>query len=171
MERLKLILEKHQNWEPYKEYIARIEGYSDTDFSLCIENAKALLEGISKEICHQKGVVLEKNSKMNGLLKQAFKALGYNSSSTILQIGTSISTVGQQIGNFRNEVGTTAHGKTAEELRNRQSTIDDLTGHFLIQATTLVGCFLIEAFEIDKPLPQIQSEEDIEIVKQGEKDE
>lgn len=158
MERLKTILKKHGNWEPYNEYIVRIEGYATTDFTLCIENSKALLEGISKEVCAKKGIDLEKNSKMSGLLKTAFRALGYPSSSTILQIGTAIANVGQQMGNFRNEIGTTAHGKTVEELQKRQNSIHELTGNFLIEATSIVCCFLIEAFETDKPIKPVEEE-------------
>lgn len=158
MQRLKSILTKHSNWEPYNEYIVRIEGFASTDFTLCVENAKALLEGISKEVCVKKGVALDKKSKMSGLLKTAFKSLGYPSTSTILQIGTAIANVGQQMGNFRNEIGTTAHGKTIEELQKRQSSIHDLTGNFLIEATSIVCCFLIEAFETDKPIKPIEDE-------------
>lgn len=160
MQRLKSILAKHSNWEPYNEYIVRIESFASTDFTLCIENAKALLEGISKEVCVKRGVTLDKNSKMSGLLKTAFKSLGYPSISTILQIGTAIANVGQQMGNFRNEIGTTAHGKTIEELQKRQSSIHDLTGNFLIEATSIVCCFLIEAFETDQPLKVIEDEID-----------
>lgn len=160
MQRLKSILTKHSNWEPYNEYIVRIEGFASTDFTLCVENAKALLEGISKEVCAKKGITLEKASSMSGCLKTAFKSLGYPSSSTILQIGTAIANVGQQMGNFRNEIGTTAHGKTIEELQKRQSSIHDLTGNFLIEATAIVCCFLIEAFETDQPLKVIEDEID-----------
>ncbi|WHF51880.1 abortive infection family protein [Chryseobacterium gotjawalense] len=162
MQRLKSILTKHSNWEPYNEYIVRIEGYATTDFTLCIENSKALLEGVSKEVCAKKGIALEKASSMSGCLKTAFKALGYPSSSTILQIGTAIANVGQQMGNFRNEIGTTAHGKTVEELQKRQNSIHDLTGNFLIEATSIVCCFLIEAFETDKPIKPIEDEIDYE---------
>lgn len=100
MQRLKSILVKHSNWEAYNEYIVRVEGFASTDFTLCIENAKALLEGISKEVCVKKGVDLDKNSKMSGLLKTAFESLGYPSTSTILQIGTAIANVGQQMGDY-----------------------------------------------------------------------
>jgi len=160
MQRLKSILAKHSNWEPYNEYIVRIEGFASTDFTLCVENAKALLEGISKEVCAKKGITLEKASSMSGCLKTAFKSLGYPSTSTILQIGTAIANVGQQMGNFRNEIGTTAHGKTVEELQKRQSSIHDLTGNFLIEATSIVCCFLIEAFETDQPIKAIEDEID-----------
>lgn len=158
MQRLKSILTKHSNWEPYNEYIVRIEGFASTDFTLCIENAKALLEGISKEVCAKKGITLEKASSMSGCLKTAFKSLGYPSTSTILQIGTAIANVGQQMGNFRNEIGTTAHGKTIEELQKRQRSIHHLTGSFLIEATSIVCCFLIEAFETDQPIKAVEEE-------------
>src|SRR5690606_14131267 len=54
--------------------------------------------------------------------------------------------------NFRNEIGYTAHGKTLTELSKRDQSIAGLSGDFLINATELVSCFLIEAFETDNPI-------------------
>lgn len=62
------------------------------------------------------------------------------------------------MGNFRNEIGATAHGKTLEELVNRQNSIQELTGNFLLESTDIVCCFLIEAFESDTPLNPIEIE-------------
>jgi|SRR6185503_10148659 len=160
MQRLKDILDKYAHWSPYREYLDRIEAYSKSDFSLCVENAKALLEGICKEICQKNGIELEKNSKMNGLLKTTFKSLGYAPSSTIQQIGTSLATVGQHIGNFRNEIGTTSHGKTVNELTNRQNLVNELTGNFLINSTDIICCLLIESFESNSPIKSIQTDLD-----------
>ncbi len=152
MNRLKTILEKYSRWQPLNEYVRRIEGFRETDFSLCIENSKALLESIAKELCSQKKQSLSGSESIGKLLGLSFGCLGYAPTDTIRQIGSAISNIGQQMGNFRNEIGTTSHGKTLDELRNRQTTIKDLTGDFLIQSMETVCCFLIETFEVDNPL-------------------
>lgn len=158
MDRLKSILEKHSRWQPLDEYVRRIEGYRQTDFSVCVENAKSLLESIAKEICSQKRQPLDGSESVSKVLSLSFGCLGYPPSDTVRQIGTAIANVGQQMGNFRNEVGATAHGKTLEELRNREEIVNSLTGDFLLLSTELVCCFLIEAFETDNPLAPVEPE-------------
>lgn len=61
MEKLKNILSQYGRWSPINEYIIRIETYIDLDFSISLENAKALLESIGEEICKIKGVQLDDN--------------------------------------------------------------------------------------------------------------
>ena len=158
MQRLKTIIVKHNRWEPLIEYITRIEGFLHTDFSICVENAKSLLESIAKEICKQKGQPLEGSESVGRVLGYSFGCLGYPATATIRQIGSAVANVGQQMGNFRNEIGATAHGKTLEELANRQNSIHELTGNFLLESTDIVCCFLIEAFESDTPLKPIEIE-------------
>lgn len=152
MDRLKTILEKYSRWQPCSMYIERIIGFRNTDFSVCVENAKSLLETIAKEICQQRGQQLENNESVGKLLGLSFGCLGYTKTDTIRQIGTSIANIATQMGNFRNEVGNTAHGKTLSELSQRDHSIAGLSGDFLINATELVSCFLIEAFETDNPI-------------------
>jgi hypothetical protein len=158
MQRLKSILVKHNRWNPLSEYITRIEGFRDTDFSICVENAKSLLESIAKEICKQKGQPLEGSESVGRVLGYSFGCLGYPATATIRQIGSAVANVGQQMGNFRNEIGATAHGRTLEELANRQNSIQELTGNFLLESTDIVCCFLIEAFESDSPLKPVEIE-------------
>lgn len=63
------------------------------------------------------------------------------------------------MGNLRNEIGTTAHGKTLEEMKNRSDSVNSLTDGFLISSTELVCCFLIESFETDSPLAPVADSE------------
>ncbi len=155
MERLKLILERYSRWQPLSEYVARIEGYRQTDFSISIENSKSLLESIAKEICKERRQPLDNNENFSKLLRLSFGSLGYAPTNTINQIGQAIGRIGQAMGSFRNEIGTTAHGRTLDELRNRTNSINSLTDDFLVLSTELVCCFLIEAFETDNPLVPI----------------
>jgi len=152
MDRLKGILEKYSRWHECSIYIERIVGFRDTDFSVCVENAKALLESIAKEICEQKGQQLGNTESVGKLLGLSFGCLGYAKTDTIRQIGTALVNIATQIGNFRNEIGYTAHGKTLSELSKRDHSISGLSGDFLINATELVSCFLIESFETDNPI-------------------
>ena len=151
MDRLKQTIEKYSRWQPLREYIDRIAGYRETDFSLCVENAKSLLESIAKEICDQQAQPLEGNESVSKLLGLSFRSLGFPADNTVLQIGTAIANIGQQMGNFRNEIGKVSHARTLDELQNRRKTLNTLTEDFLLQSTEIVSCFLIETFELDNP--------------------
>jgi len=151
MERLKKVIEQYGRWSALTTYMDRIEAHVSTDFSHAIENAKALLETIGKEICNSKGVELDATASVNAVLKKAFTAIGYSSSSLVTQISTALATIGQQIGNLRNDIGTTSHGKSLEELRERNNKVDDLTKEFLIDTTVIVAAFLIRTFENENP--------------------
>jgi len=58
MERLRKVTEQYGRWSELATYIDRIDAHASNDFSHAIENAKALLETIGKEICNAKGVEL-----------------------------------------------------------------------------------------------------------------
>lgn len=147
MERLKKVIEQYGRWSELATYTDRIEAHASTDFSHAIENAKALLETIGKEICNSKGVELGETASINAVMKKAFTAIGYSSDTLVTQISTALATIGQQMGNLRNEIGTTSHGKSLEELKERNNKVDELTQEFLIDTTVIVASFLIRSFE------------------------
>lgn len=147
MDKLKDKISRYGRWAPINEYIVRIETYLENDFSISLENAKALLESIGKEICKSKGRALAPDSSVNGVLKNAFSVLGYTRSNMVVQISSALATIGQQIGELRNDIGTSSHGKTLEELQNRNEAINELTKAFLINSVELIACFLISLYE------------------------
>lgn len=147
MDKLKDKISQYGRWAPINEYILRIETYLENDFSISLENAKALLESIGKEICKSKGRALTPDSSVNGVLKNAFSVLGYTRSNMVVQISSALATIGQQIGELRNDIGTSSHGKTLEELQNRNEAINELTKAFLINSVELIACFLISLYE------------------------
>lgn len=147
MDKLKDKISQYGRWAPINEYIVRIETYLENDFSISLENAKALLESIGKEICKSKGRALAPDSSVNGVLKNAFSVLGYTRSNMVVQISSALATIGQQIGELRNDIGTSSHGKTLEELQNRKEAINELTKAFLINSVELIACFLISLYE------------------------
>lgn len=149
MEKLRATLAQPGRWQPFGIYVDRIEAHLESDFSVSVENAKALLESIAKEICHAKGQAAELGSapSINAVLKKAFVALGYASSELVTQVSSSLATIGQHVGNLRNEISPTSHGKSLAELGNRNNKVDLLTREFLIDSTLVVAVFLIRAFE------------------------
>ena len=151
MEKLKKIIEQYGQWSELKIYTERIETHIRTDFSQALENAKALLESISKEICTSKGVEITPNTSINNLIKKTFRAIGYTNSDYVTQISSALATIGQQLGNLRNEIGITAHGKTLDGLKARDNKVDELTKEFLIDTTEIVASFLIRNFENENP--------------------
>ena len=151
MERLKRVIEQYGRWAVLSIYADRIESHITSDFSHAIENAKALLETIGKEICKAKDISLESTASINSVLKKAFSAIGYAGSDMVTQISSALATIGQNIGDLRNEIGTTAHGKSLAELRERNNKIDNFTKEFLIDTTEIVSSFLIRAFENEVP--------------------
>lgn len=151
MDRLRNVINQYGRWQPLLEYVERIEAFSKKDFSLSIENSKALLECIAKEICSSKGVSLASSASMNAVLKTAFDTLGFTRSGQITQISSALATIGQQIGVLRDEIGVTSHGRTLEEIEARNSRFDELSKEFLIDATIIIAIFLIRNFENDNP--------------------
>ena len=147
MDKLKDKISQYGRWAIINEYIIRIETHLDSDFSISLENAKALLETVGKEICKLKGRELDGNSSVQGVLKNAFSVLGYTKSNMVVQISSALATIGQQIGELRNDIGTSSHGKTLEELKKRNEVVNELTKFFLINSIELVACFLISLFE------------------------
>lgn len=147
MDKLRLVLEQHGRWEPLRVYVDRIGAAREADFSNALENAKALLESIGKEICNAKSVALEPTSPIQGVLKKAFFALGYSGDDMVRQVSTALATIGQNVGELRNQISPTSHGRAMADLDGRNNGVDALTRDFLLDSTVVVAVFLIRAFE------------------------
>ncbi|MCH7972534.1 MAG: abortive infection family protein [Bacteroidetes bacterium] len=147
MEKLKNLIDQHSRWQPLDEYIQRIEAYLKSDFSISIENSKSLLESIAKEICIDRGQSFEAKDSPAKLLKLAFGSIGIQSNTISPQIASALSTIGQFVGELRNEVGSISHGRTMEELQAKKEILDDITREFLIVSVEIISCFLIQFFE------------------------
>lgn len=168
MDKLKKVIEQHGRWSELTIYTDRIETYLASDFSQALENAKALLETIGKEICSAKSVAIDDTASVNAVLKKSFVAIGYSSENLVTQISSALATIGQKMGDLRNEVGITAHGRTLEELQVRNDKVDGMTREFLIDATVIVACFLIRAFENENPMILPQEETEISYTSNAE---
>lgn len=146
MDKLKIVIKEYGRWSEFLVYIERIEIHIENDFSISLENAKALLEAVGKEICKSNSVELEGSPSINKVLKEAFSSMGYANSSLVNQVSSALATIGQQVGELRNEIGSTLHGKPLEEIKQRNSKIDLLTKYFLIDTVELISIFLIRNF-------------------------
>jgi hypothetical protein len=160
MEKLKKVIEQYGRWSILSVYIDRIEAHIEADFSLSLENSKALLESIGREICSNKQRELAENSSVNGILKNAFSAMGYSNSNLVSQISGALATIAQQVGELRNNIGITSHGKTLEELKERNNQINFITREVLIDSIEIIGCFLIRIFENENPRVLVEPEEE-----------
>jgi hypothetical protein len=147
MEKLRATIVQYGRWKVLEIYLDRMEAHLESDFSHSLENAKALLETIGKEICSVKSVDLPAAPSINAVLKKAFCALGYTNDDLVNQVSRSLANIGEEIGNLRNEISPTSHGKSLDELRERNDKVDKLTRDFLIDSTMVVAVFLIRAFE------------------------
>jgi|GEM_PF-474112 len=147
MEKLRSTIEQYSRWKELDIYIERIEGHLESDFSTSVENAKALLESIGKEICSAKKVDLSDKESFHSVLKKAFCALGYSNKSLVNQISGSLATIASHIGTLRNNISPTSHGRPLVDLRDRNNSVDMLTREFLIDSTLVVAVFLIRTFE------------------------
>lgn len=151
MQRLNKVIEQYGRWVDLKIYTDRIEAHVESDFSQSLENAKSLIETICKEICESKDVEIEATASINQVLKKAYSAIGYPSSTPVTQISSALANIGQQMSTLRNEIGTTSHGKSLEELRERNSNVDEMTKELFIDTTVIIASFLIRNFENENP--------------------
>ncbi len=158
MESLKQLIQQYGRWSALDIYIERIEANLSSDFSLAIENSKALLESIGKEVCKIKGVDLQPNINLPKLIKQSYEALGYEKKQPIAVITTSLFSAGQQMAELRNQVGVTSHGKTLNQLKERNSKVNELTKDFLIETTSIISTFLIKSIEAEEPYAKKNSD-------------
>lgn len=147
MDKLKEVIKEYGRWSELTTYVDRIETHIDIDFSHSLENAKALLESVGKQICIDNKVELGAKPSVNAVLKKAFCSMGYANNSLVNQVSAALATIGQQVGNLRNEIGISSHGKTLVEIKQRNSTVDILTREFLIGTIEMVCVFLIRNFE------------------------
>ncbi len=147
---LKELVDKYGRWGNLTTYVNRIETYLEADFSIAVENSESLIETIAKTILEEKDVALNGTESINKLVKLAFKNTGYSENSFI-QISSALTTISQQIGQLRSEVGITSHGRPVNELSKRNNKINNLTKKLIIHSTEIVAILLIEAYEIENP--------------------
>lgn len=160
MNKLKNVIEEHREWTGLTTYIDRIETHLEIDFSHSLENAKALLESVGKEICCKNGEELGAKPSFNSVLKKCFSSMGYANSTMVSQVSSALATIAQQVGELRNDIGLTSHGKSLEEIKQRNDKVDVLTREFLIDTVETVCVFIIRNYESKKEKEAVELLED-----------
>lgn len=160
MNKLKTVIEEYRNWAGLSTYIDRIETHIEIDFSHSLENAKALLESVGKEICDKNGVDLGAKPSVNSVLKKCFSSMGYANGTLVNQVSSALATIAQQVGELRNDIGLTSHGKSLDEIKQRNSRVDVLTREFLIDTVETVCVFIIRNYESKKEKKAAEQLED-----------
>lgn len=140
-------MEQYPRWEEMRIYVDRIELTADTDFPTCIGHAKCLIEGVGKEICEWQEKELPNNPDINKVIRSAFQALDIAGGHYLVDIAKALTTIGQRVGELRNSIDLSAHGKPLEELRSIQQATHDYTADFMMTSADLVASFLIETFK------------------------
>jgi outer membrane murein-binding lipoprotein Lpp len=156
MDKLKKVIEEYQDWVELSTYITRIESHIEIDFSHSLENAKALLESVGKQICLINKVELGAKPSVNSVLKKCFSSMGFSNEALVNQVSSALATIAQQVGNLRNDIGLTSHGKSLEEIKQRNNKVDTLTREFLIDTVETVCVFIIRNFESKKEKKSIE---------------
>ncbi|MEM1260283.1 MAG: abortive infection family protein, partial [Bacteroidota bacterium] len=160
MHKLKTVIEEYRNWAGLTTYIDRIETHLDIDFSHSVENSKALMESVGKEICDKNGVELGTNPSVNRVLKSCFTSMGFANTTLVNQVSGALATIAQHVGNLRNDIGLTSHGRPLEEIKQRNSKVDVLTREFLIDTVETVCVFIIRNYESKKEKKAVELLED-----------
>lgn len=124
MEKLRKTIEQYGRWQDLSMYVERMETALLTDFSLALENAKALLESIGKHIYKMQTNEDLGDEDIQQVLKKAFTALGYGNQELVNQVSRSLANIAKEMGSLRNEIGSTSHGRTLDELRVRNDKVD-----------------------------------------------
>jgi len=95
MDKLKSVIKEYGRWSELETYIDRIETHIEIDFSHSLENAKALLETVGKEICTSNAVELGATPSINSVLKKAFSSMGYANRNLVNQVSSALATIGR----------------------------------------------------------------------------
>lgn len=166
MHRLETVIEQYGRWSDLRILTDRIKAHLDSDFSHCIENSVSLLVTISKEICKLQDDEITEDLSVNATLKRAFKCLGHSGGAQVTQISISLASIGQRLGELRNQDGLTAHGRTLDQIKLRNDKYSELTKDFLMDSTVSTAIFLIRAYETENPRTEYKPDDPPE--KEGE---
>ena len=82
--------------------------------------------------------------------------MGYSNATLVNQVSSALATIAQQVGELRNDIGLTSHGKSLDEIKQRNDKVDVLTREFLIDTVESVCVFIIRNFESKKEKKSVE---------------
>ena len=163
MDRLKEIVNNYSRWINLSTQITRIEYQINDDLTSAIGSTKSLLESICKTILDHETKEYDKNDNVNKLIKRTIQALRIENPDQISLFGNSLVTSIQNLGELRNRIDESSHGKS---LLDKNKKIDSITASFLINSSETIACFLIEFYEIEHPRKKGENEFNFQEMKE-----
>lgn len=161
MDRLRQLIKQYSRWKGLEEYCIRIDGYLTSDYSIAVENAKALLESVCKTILHEKSVEVDSNDSMQKLMKKTVGVFDSDHSEQLRQISNSLVNISKNLAEVRNTVAKVSHGQHVDALG--KDALDVMSAAFMVNSTEAIACFLIEFYEQvfprKKPEPALRLED------------
>ncbi len=155
MERLKELINNYGRWKNLSPYIIRIEYQISNDLTSAIGCTKSLLESICKTILDHEKVEYLQTDNINKLAKKTIQSLKIEKFDKISLFGNALVTSIHNIGELRNEMDESSHGKS---LLDKTQKLDLITASFLINSAETIACFLIEFYEIEHPRKKVEDE-------------
>ena len=149
MDRLEELIKNYGRWGDLSMYTRRIKYQINlNDITSAIGSTKALLESICKTILDHENSVYDRNDNINKLVKKTIHSLKIENPDQISLFGNSLVTSIQNLGELRNKIDESSHGKS---LLDKAQKFDLITASFLINSAETIACFLIEFYEIEHP--------------------
>lgn len=145
MERLRQTIKQYSRWQELEQYCLRIEGYIKSDFSIAVENAKALLESVCKTILREKQIEHASSDSFQKLMNKTINAFDISHSEQLKQISSSLINISKNLAEVRNKVAKVSHGQHIDALSDE--TLDCISTEFIIGTTESITCFLIDFYE------------------------
>lgn len=150
MKRLISAIEGKEQWNSLNVPIRLIEEHRSEHTNIALDNAKSILESISKTILANKNLPFSHDEDFSALVKKAFKALPFiedinnKDNECAMSIINSFGNIVKQIGTFRNQYGFFSHGR---DLHSQ--TFDLYLTDLVIASSDVVSSFLISAHSRD----------------------
>ncbi|MET0072734.1 MAG: abortive infection family protein [Candidatus Thiodiazotropha lotti] len=145
MDRLRQLITQYSRWKGLEEYCIRIDGYLTSDFSIAVENTKALLESVCKTILQEKETEYGANDSIQQLMTKTVSVFDAEHSNQLKQITRGLVNISQNLAEVRNTVAKVSHGQHVDALG--EEVVDAITAAFLVNSTESIACFLIEFYE------------------------
>ncbi len=150
MEKTKSFIQQNLKWKVLEECILRIEGFSNTEYGLVVENCKSLIESIFKTI------IREVDKKTDDDLKNWNISKLYKRTKTILQIEKEyyvkiIGSFSSTIAQYRNKLGEISHGKDIYTLQENKNALIKHEVEFLLSMTDSIAFFILSAYSNHYP--------------------
>ena len=104
MERLRQLIEQYSRWKGLEEYCIRIDGYLNNDFSIAVENTKALMESVCKTILREKNVEYGTGDTLQQLMTKTVGVFDSDHSDQLKQITRNLINIAKNLAEVRNSV-------------------------------------------------------------------